>query len=195
VTKRKGKFLEELSTIQRVKVGGRRLTRPEVFNPDPIITIHRRGLNVDDYRPPDPREAWATPQDEMPSNGTLPERVVHKVLTDRHMEFDFQSSLLGGRVFLGGLVADFMISRPPVCIRVQGRYWHGEFDTETGNLESGELSQARRDDDQRDSLEELGYYVIDFWEEIADTQHLVDDWARKYIDPLLFGIVGMVSMI
>lgn len=195
MAKRRGKVLEELATIQRASVGGRRLLKPEVFDPDPLVTIHRRGLNVADYRPPDPREAWAKPQDEMPMKGTLPERVVYKALEDRHIEFDFQSSLLGGRVELGGLVADFIISRPPVVIRVQGRFWHGEFDTETGDLESGEIAQGRRDDDQRATLEEMGYSVLDYWEEYADDQFVNDNWMRRNIDPITFGMTGWVSIL
>lgn len=187
--RRRGKLLSELATIQRPRVGLRRLTKPELFDPDPIITIHRRPLGVADYRPPDPREAWATPQAEMPMKGTLPERVVYKLLTDRHMEFDFQSSLVGGRLELGGVVADFVLPRPPVVIRVQGRFWHGDFDRETGNLINGNLEQGRRDDDQRAILEDMGYYCIDFWEDVADDEFRVDAWAQQYLDPIMFGLV------
>lgn len=47
-------------------------------------------------------------------------------LTREHVEFDFQSNLLGGRKMLGGQVADFIIySRDPALIvNVQGEYWH-----------------------------------------------------------------------
>lgn len=188
--KRRGKALAELATIQRVNIGGKRLLRPELISPDGLITIHRRGLNVDDYRAPDPREAWATPQSEMPMKGTLPERVVHKSLTDRHLIFDFQSSLFGGRIELGGLVADFIIQfRTQVVIRVQGLFWHGELDRETGNLITGEISQGRRDDEQRAILEELGYEVLDFWENVADDEFLVDNWMQRNIDAKMFGAI------
>lgn len=188
--RRRGKLLEELAVIQRPRIGGKRLLRPEVISPDGLITIHRRGLNVDDYRPPDPREAWAKPQDEMPMKGTLPERVVFKSLEDRHLIFDFQSSLFGGRVELGGLVADFIVQfRKELVIRVQGRFWHGEFDRETGDLISGEISQGRRDDEQRAMLEEMGYEVLDYWEEYADDQFVNDEWFRENIDPIMFGVI------
>lgn len=190
MAKRRGKVLEELATIQRPRIGNRRLTKPEVFNPDPLITIHRRGLNVDDYAPPDPREAWAKPQDEMPMRGTLPERVVYKSLEDRDLPFTFQSSLQGGRIELGGLVADFVVDfRKPLVIRVQGQYFHGEFDRETGNLINGEISQGRKDDEQRGMLEIMGYDVLDYWEYTADNQFLNDEWFRLNIDSRMMGVV------
>lgn len=190
MAKRRGKALEELAVIQRPRIGGRRLTKPEAFNPDPLITIHRRGLNVADYSPPDPREAWAKSQSEMPMRGTLPERVVYKSLEDRDLIFTFQSSLQGGRIELGGLVADFIIEfRTQLVIRVQGQYWHGEFDRATGNLINGELSQGRRDDEQRGLLEELGYEVLDYWEYTADDQFLNDEWFRLNIDSRMMGVV------
>lgn len=189
MAKRRGKQLAELAQIERPRTGKHNLLRMAEISPDGLITIHRRGLNVDDYRPPDPREAWATPQSEMPMRATLPERVVYKALTDRHLEFDFQSSLVGGRIDLGGMVADFLIPRPPVVIRVQGMFWHGDFDHTTGNLINGDLSQGRRDDDQRAILEDMGYYVVDFWENVADDHILVDRWMAEYIDPIMFGLV------
>ena len=189
MAKRRGKDIGVLATIERPRTGKHHLLRIADFAPDPPITIHRRGLNVDDYRPPDPREAWATPQSEMPMRGTLPERVVYKALTDRHIEFDFQSSLVGGRLELGGLVADFVIPRPPTIIRVQGLFWHGDFDRETGNLINGELDQGRRDDVQRSILEDMGYWVVDFWENTADDEFLVDSWMHTYVDPIMFGLV------
>lgn len=188
--RRRGKLLEELATIQRPRIGGRRLTKPEVFNPDPIITIHRRKLGVTDYSPPDPREAWAKPQDEMPMRGTLPERVVYKSLEDRDLSFTFQSSLQGGRIELGGLVADFVVDfRKPLVIRVQGQFWHGEFDRETGNLINGEISQGRKDDEQRGMLEIMGYDVMDYWEYVADDQFLNDEWFRLNIDSRMMGVI------
>lgn len=190
MAKRRGKNLLELATIQRPRVGLRKLTRPEAFNPDGPITIHRRALNVDDYRPPDPREAWAKPQDEMPMRGTLPERVVYKSLEDRTLIFTFQSSLQGGRIELGGMVADFIVEfRKPLIIRVQGQYYHGEFDKETGNLIGGELSQGRRDDEQRAILEDMGYEVLDYWEYTADDRFLNDEWFRLNIDSRMMGVI------
>jgi len=190
VAKRRGKVLGELAIIQRPRIGIRRLARVESITPGSSVTIHRRILGVDDYRPPDPREAWAKPQDEMPMRGTLPERVVYKSLEDRRLDFSFQSSLFGGRIELGGLVADFIIQfRKQVVIRVQGQYWHGEFDRETGNLINGEISQGRRDDEQRAMLEEMDYIVLDYWEYTADDQFLNDEWFRLNIDPIMFGVI------
>lgn len=47
------------------------------------------------------------------------------------IDFDFQHSALGGRTFLGGLVADFVIYNPPgIVINIHGFHWHYEFGRE-----------------------------------------------------------------
>ena len=61
--------------------------------------------------------------------GTEPELAVYIELVRRGftegVDFDFQSSLFGGRLFRGGLVVDFIFSNPPdLAISVAGEYWH-----------------------------------------------------------------------
>jgi len=60
--------------------------------------------------------------------GTLPEILTYGWLQGRPHLFDFQSSLLGGRLIMGGAVADFIIydiSPDGLVIwRVQGDHWH-----------------------------------------------------------------------
>lgn len=190
MAKRRGRLLQELSIIQRASLGRSNLLRTSVVQPDNPVTIHRRGLMQGDYRPPDPREEFAVSASEV--QGTLPERIVFKSLTDRHLvpgsDFTFQSSLVGGRIHLGGMIADFLFDRPPLVIRIQGQYWHGQFDRETGDLIHGELSQGRRDDEQGQTLNSMGYAVVDFWENDCYDPFILQGLMQKWVDPLLTGV-------
>lgn len=190
MAKRKGQPLETLSLIQRAPLGKHGLVKYEAINPPSPITIHRRGVLTSDYRAPDPREQYAVSDSEV--HGTLPERIVYKSLTDRHLtpgsDFTFQSSLQGGRMDLGGMVADFLFERPPFIIRIQGQFWHGQFDRETGDLIHGDLGQGRRDDEQGQILNAMGYGVVDFWENDVYDPYILQGLMNKWVDPLLVGV-------
>ena len=60
--------------------------------------------------------------------GTLPELLTYDWLESRGRQFDFQTSFLGGRLQLGGAVADFIIfdlwPGELAVWRCQGDYWH-----------------------------------------------------------------------
>jgi hypothetical protein len=60
--------------------------------------------------------------------GSLPELLAYDWLQSRNRIFDFQSSIMGGRLIMGGAVADFIIEDlipgGLVVWRVQGDYWH-----------------------------------------------------------------------
>lgn len=177
--------------VGRVKTGYQGLQRKNLIVPDSPIVIHRRTLRDQaDYNPKDPREQYAVPLSEV--QGTLPERIVYKALKDRRLIpgiFDFQSTLTGGRLQLGGMVADFLCERPPLIIRVQGKFWHGEFDRQTGNLMHGDIVQGRKDDEQGQILNSMGYAVVDFWEDDIYDQFILDHLMRKWIDPMMAGSV------
>ncbi len=129
---------------------------------------HRRGPR----RPKlggDPREARAISKDDV--KGTLPERIVYKYLTHNlHLrsdyDFDFQSSQSGGRLELGGIVADFMFPILKIIIQVQGP-------THTGYLRS------RKDEEQRGILESMGYRVFDIEEMVCYNEARLEDWMRR----------------
>lgn len=87
---------------------------------------------------------------------TLPEWYVYWWLEKRRnlkpgLDFEFQSSLLGGRQELGGLVLDFFLPNffNGLAINVQGYHWHRE-------------STSQRADDLSDKLRliALGYTVV-----------------------------------
>lgn len=94
--------------------------------------------------------------------GTLPELLTYQWLERRGRQFDFQSSIMGGRLVLGGAVADFIISDLVpgglVVWRVQGDYWHVE------------PERVQRDFQQRERLLMESYMgvpvvqVVDLWE-------------------------------
>jgi len=58
--------------------------------------------------------------------GSSPELLVYDWLTRRRIEFEFQSSLYGGRQVAGGLVTDFIVwvGADPMAWRIQGEHWH-----------------------------------------------------------------------
>jgi len=111
--------------------------------------IHRRGPRHDDYSA-DALEGRAVSKEEV--TGTLPERITYKELQTRRIPFDFQSSFFGGRLELGGMVADFVLLDRPLIIRIQGEYWHSPLPTQ------------RRDAVQRGVLESMGFQVEDLWD-------------------------------
>ena len=83
------------------------------------------------------------------------------------MDFDFQSSALGGRQYVGGLVADFMFDRPPLLIiNVNSEYWH-----EARPQGAGRTQQAR-DIYARQQFAGLGYTLV-----LIDDDDLFNDPA------------------
>lgn len=72
------------------------------------------------------RQATIAPSD---FPGSTPEFLVFQELLRRglrlDLDFTFQSSFFGGRLYRGGLVVDFLFTNPPnLAIGVQGDYFH-----------------------------------------------------------------------
>lgn len=171
--------------IKFIKAPGR--TRQRIKIPQPPhrpITV-RKDLVDRDYLSEDPwwfvkhRRGVRRPRVGLPAlearavsegavRGTLPERVVYKALTQMRMvpdvDFDFQSSLLGGRLELGGIVADFLFREPRnFVINVQGP-------THERHI------RKRKDAEQEDLMKDMGldaYYLTT--DEIANADVL---WWR-----------------
>ncbi len=154
-----------------LQLRARRLVYPPKTG-DKNLVIHRRGPLRMLVGFEDPQEKRA--MSEARVAGTLPERIFYKSLVDRGMregvDFSFQSSLQGGRLFLGGMVADFILQTRALVVRIQGRKWHTGFAPE------------RRDDFQRDVLENMGYHVLDVFDDTIYDQWLFDEWLRRHID-------------
>lgn len=133
--------------------------RPDV----PWHTVHRRGIRRIKIGV-DPLEARAVSKEYI--RGTLPERIVYKYLVSilrlsPSSDFDFQSSLQGGRMELGGMVADFMFYRLKMILQVQGPT-HGGF------------LRQRKDDEQESILKDMGYDVVELKEDLIYSEYLLE---------------------
>lgn len=139
---------------------------------DERFVEHRRGP----YRPKiglDYQESRAVPKYLV--RGTLPERIVYKKLTDRHLfepaDFTFQSSQDGGRFELGGMVVDFLFEDWRLALRVQG-YTHDRF------------LQMAKDEEQAAILESFGFTVKDIATDTILDEMKCEEWFRRNIDAL-----------
>lgn len=121
-------------------------------------------------------EARAVPSSQV--YGSLQERILYRALTDRGLipdvDFEFQSSQLGGRSDMGGLVVDFLFPVPKVVIQVQSS-WH-----------ILSLDNIVRDVDQSLVLQSLGFVVLELWPNIIEDRVLLDEWLDRNI-MLLWG--------
>ena len=147
----------------------RNLVRKEFVSPDdPWFTLHRRGpkrqrIGVD------PLEARAVSKEQV--RGTLPERILYLAFVRvlhfvPDADFDFQSSLQGGRLELGGIVADFMFEWMRIIVQVQGPT-HGEF------------LRGRKDNEQKEILEEMGFRVLEITDTRIYNEYSLEDWLRR----------------
>jgi len=108
--------------------------------------------------------------------GTLPELSAYQWLESRHIEFEFQSPLLGGRGTHGGAIADFLISDlSPAGYyiwRIQGDFFHAGMGT----------AVIAKDDIQKARLRQMKIYgapvldVIDLWE-----SRIYSDFPRVFL--------------
>ena len=152
-------------TTQKAKAG--RWVRPKKLDWRDVHVVHRRGAEGAPIGV-DAQEKRAVSKDTV--HGTLPERVVYKELLKRHIPFDFQSSLAGGRLLLGGMVADFILLDRNLIIRVQGSKWHtGYFNEIEDRMQAG-------------ILQAYGYDVVDVWDWQIEDPGLLEDWFRDNVD-------------
>lgn len=159
--------------IQRrpVRFQTRALIRYELFQGDSWwLVMHRRGIS----RPKiglDPLEARAVPHSLI--RGTLPERIIYKSLVKEfHMipdvDFYFQSSLQGGRIDTGGIVADFMLPAHHIVINPAGP---------THN----ERLRIWKDEEQTMALAEMGYTQYIIPEEKVYDEYYLTNWLRRLL--------------
>ena len=143
------------------------------------FTLHRRGPG----RPlvgTDPMELRAIPRWRVV--GFLRERIVWKWLaTQAHLvpdvDFDFQSSMLGGRMELGGLVVDFLFPFKFLALQVDGP-------THTENL------RGAKDEEQRLILAQKGYRVANLPIAIIDNESEFENFMRKFLNMYSMGQAG-----
>jgi len=134
---------------------------------------HRRKLAhlIKNVGVSDPLEMRAVPKTLI--KGSLPERIVFQWLLTAHFvpgaDFTFQPSIQGGRLELGGLVADFLFTHLKLIIQVQGPT-HLQF------------MRMHKDQEQVQTLEAMGYQVIFLWEDVINNQVLFEEQMRGIFD-------------
>ncbi len=101
--------------------------------------------------------------------GSLAERIVHLELTRRKIPFDFQSSMFGGRLELGGMVADFILLDRPVVLRVQSSPWHTDAEA------------IMRDALHKAHIKNIGKETWDIWDWQVYNRDLFADWMRRHV--------------
>ena len=96
------------------------------------------------------------------------ERIVISWL-DRHgiSDYEFQSSMLGGRYELGGSITDFLFHERNLAWRVHGDYWHKP------------IAKQATDDVQRELLESQGWTVVDIWGSGLETPEKINSTLQK----------------
>lgn len=77
------------------------------------------------------------------------EAIVFRWLTQRNIDFQFQTSLRGGWYSLGGAVVDFLLPASRLAWRVMGEYYHQGVEKKGSDIL------------QREMLVELGWTVVD----------------------------------
>lgn len=129
---------------------------------------HKRGIRREKVGI-DPREARAISKSLI--KGTLPERIVFMWLVVHNfvsgIDFDFQSSLEGGRLEFGGIVVDFLFERLKLILQVQGP---------THN----QLLRKQKDNEQRMILASYGYQVLEIDDDIIYNEARFD-WEMSRI--------------
>lgn len=132
------------------------------------LSVHRRGIPRQKVGI-DPLEARAVPPGVI--HGYLTERILYAALVNQFhfvpgVDFDFQSSVEGGRLEMGGLVADFLFRYLKVVINPLGPQ-HYQF------------RNVKKDEEQVQILAEMGYncYLID--QEVIYDERKLDEFLRR----------------
>lgn len=136
------------------------------------VVVHRKELKgMRNPFPFNPQELRAIPKSQI--RGTLPERIFYKTLINRKLvpmvDFTFQSSLDGGRLYFGGMVLDFMFPKKRLVVQIQGPT-HAQF------------LRAAKDERQAQEMADMGYVVLDLWEETIMSEAALEMFCRRYID-------------
>jgi hypothetical protein len=166
-----------------LNIRSRDVVRNRDIREDPWwMIVHKRGIRRTSIGE-NPLEARAVPHSSV--RGTLPERILYKALVIyMHMrdggQFDFQSSMDGGRMELGGMVADFLFPFLKLVVRVQGPT-HETFRV------------SRKDEQQKSILEDMGYSVIDIDDDVIYDELKFLEWLRRTFQ-FMTGSQGSVEL-
>jgi len=155
--------------------------QPDKMRHETDLTIHRKGPRRQKIGQ-DYQESRA----KQGIKGTLIERIFYKALEQRGyvagVDFDFQSSLLGGRLVMGGIVADFLFPYKRLIINIQGPT-HATW------------VRAAKDQEQRELLESMGYTVLEIDQTVVLNAAALDAWLRQNLDITIFAGVESVETV
>ena len=98
-------------------------------------------------------------------NMTDLEAIVTRWLDRHKIDYQFQSSLMGGYYELGGSVVDILLPARGLAWRIQGEYWHQR------------VGQQGRDEIQKELLSGLGWTVVDLWG--SDIENRIEETMQK----------------
>lgn len=139
----------------------------------PWFVMHRRGmrrLKIGE----NPLELRAVSRNKI--RGTLPERIVYKRLIQLgfkdKIDFTFQTSMQGGRMELGGIVADFVFPYMRMVLQVQGPT-HSSF------------LRMRKDQEQTLILSEMGFDVVEWTDVLIYDTYSFENAVRR-----VFGLLA-----
>jgi hypothetical protein len=166
-----GRFGEMAKTMRPTKAEPLRIAE---IRPEPRgVILYRRGVSF-------PKDEWemlerrAWPEGKDGVRGSVHERILYRALVERNVYFTFQPSVEGGRLELGGLVADFILPHrgrwPGTVVPVNGSIWH------TGKF------AVVRDQQNEARLKALGFYVEPIWDWEIEEEYIFDDWLIRTID-------------
>lgn len=141
--------------------------RPEWY------TLHRRMFpGTRTTSKINPLELRAIPENIV--KGFLEERIIYLELVKRGfvpgIDFTFQTSLEGGRIEMGGLVADFVLEDQRLILNPIGPTHY----TTIGKA---------KDREQAAILASMGFTVIFIPLRIVHDADLLEEWFRRFIDP------------
>jgi len=132
------------------------------------MTVHRRGIHQDKIGD-NPLEARAVPRGVI--KGYVDERILYAALVNLFhfvpgIDFDYQSSIDGGRLEMGGLVCDFIFRYLRIVINPLGPQ-HYRF------------RDMKKDEEQIQILAEMGYqcYMID--QSVVLDEFQLEDFLRR----------------
>lgn len=145
------------------------LIKPGVDRLPDEFVVHRRGPRRADVGS-DYQESRAVSHSRV--RGSLPERIYYRKNIEYNLypgtHFTFQSSQDGGRMEVGGMVADFIYPIWRVIVQVQGP----THDTPEGKL---------RDKQQGGRLADMGYVVYTLDDDVIYNEMALDLWFRGHI--------------
>jgi hypothetical protein len=166
------RLLTEQPVVRPLRFQIRSIVKYEYVHPTSPwwFIIHRRGPSQKQIGE-DPLEARATPKGVI--RGTLPERIIYRALVEQYhmvpdVDFLYQSSLQGGRLDTGGIVADFLFPYLRIVINPTGP---------THN----ETLRIYKDKEQVMALAEMGYTVYFIEENKVYDEAYFNNWMRQVL--------------